>query len=100
MKKNKQHTKLVDELFDSIYKKYDLMNDVISFGSHRLIKRNAMKNCVNGNLLDLAAGTGDLAIYFRKLYGDEHKIILADPKLRNVVLCKTEISKEIYYRKY
>jgi len=72
-------TKLVDSVFTSIYKKYDLMNDVISLGYHRIIKRKALKNCQSGNLLDLAAGTGDLAIYFRKLYGENNKITLADP---------------------
>ena len=75
----KDRTKLVDGVFTSIYKKYDLMNDVISLGYHRIIKRKALKYCNHGNLLDLAAGTGDLAIYFRKLYGDNDKITLADP---------------------
>jgi len=75
----KDRTKLVDGVFTSIYKKYDLMNDVISLGFHRIIKRNAIKKCQPGNLLDLAAGTGDLAIYFRKLYGENTRITLADP---------------------
>ncbi len=35
----KDRTKLVDGVFTSIYKKYDLMNDVISLGYHRIIKR-------------------------------------------------------------
>jgi demethylmenaquinone methyltransferase/2-methoxy-6-polyprenyl-1,4-benzoquinol methylase len=94
LKKNKHHAKLVNDLFDSIYKKYDLMNDVISLGSHRSIKRNAMKNCVNGNLLDLAAGTGDLAIYFRKLYKDENKIVLADPNSEMLSYAKQRLSKK------
>lgn len=94
MKKDKEHTKLVDELFDSINKKYDLMNDVISFGSHRLIKRNAMKNSVNGNLLDLAAGTGDLAIYFRKLYTGEQNIVLADPNTEMLSYAKLRLAKK------
>ena len=72
-------TKLVDGVFTSIYKKYDLMNDIISLGYHRIIKRRAIKCCHSGNLLDLAAGTGDLAIYFRRLFGEHNKIILADP---------------------
>ena len=76
---SQDRTILVDGVFTSIYKRYDLMNDIISIGYHRIIKRKAIKYCRSGNLLDLAAGTGDLAIYFRKLYGENNKIILADP---------------------
>ena len=70
----KVRTMLVDTVFTSIFKKYDLMNDVISLGYHRIIKRKSLNNCQSGNLLDLAAGTGDLAIYFRKLYAESNKI--------------------------
>ncbi len=80
MKKTaKDRTNLIDGVFTTIYKKYDLMNDVMSLGYHRVIKKRALKQCQPGNLLDLAAGTGDLSIIFRKLYGKESKIILADP---------------------
>lgn len=87
-------TKLVDGVFTSIYKKYDLMNDVISLGFHRVIKRKALKNCQSGNLLDLAAGTGDLAIYFRKLFGDDNTIILADPNTEMLDYAKDRLDKK------
>jgi len=87
-------TKLVDGVFTSIYKKYDLMNDVISLGYHRIIKRNALKNCQPGNLLDLAAGTGDFAIYFRKLFGDNNKIALADPNSEMLDYAKIRLAKK------
>ncbi len=86
-------TKLVDGVFTSIYKKYDLMNDVISLGYHRIIKRNAIKNCISGNLLDLAAGTGDLTIYFRKLFGEDIKITLADPNTEMLDYAKSRLEK-------
>ncbi len=87
-------TKLVDSVFTSIYKKYDLMNDVISLGFHRIIKRKALlKNCRSGNLLDLAAGTGDLAIYFRKLYAESNKITLADPNSEMLSYAKFRLDK-------
>ena len=94
--KNSLHdrTKLVDGVFTSIYKKYDLMNDVISLGYHRIIKRNALKKCQSGNLLDLAAGTGDLAIYFRKLYGENNKITLADPNSEMLDYAKIRLEKK------
>ncbi|NHZ86318.1 MAG: bifunctional demethylmenaquinone methyltransferase/2-methoxy-6-polyprenyl-1,4-benzoquinol methylase UbiE [Planctomycetia bacterium] len=87
-------TKLVDGIFTSIYKKYDLMNDVISLGYHRIIKRNAIKNCISGNLLDLAAGTGDLTIYFRKLFGEDMKITLADPNTEMLDYAKSRLEKK------
>ena len=89
----KDRTKLVDGVFTSIYKKYDLMNDVISLGYHRIIKRRAIKNCQPGNCLDLAAGTGDLVIYFRKLYGKNNKITLADPNTEMLDYAKIRLEK-------
>jgi len=86
-------TKLVDGVFTSIYKKYDLMNDIISLGYHRIIKRRALMCCQSGNLLDLAAGTGDLAIYFRKLFGENNKITLADPNSEMLDYAKIRLEK-------
>ena len=87
-------TKLVDGVFTTIYKKYDLMNDVISFGYHRIIKSNALKTCQSGDLLDLASGTGDLAIYFRKLFGEKYKITLADPNPEMLDYAKIRLAKK------
>ncbi|MEE8342140.1 MAG: bifunctional demethylmenaquinone methyltransferase/2-methoxy-6-polyprenyl-1,4-benzoquinol methylase UbiE [Candidatus Neomarinimicrobiota bacterium] len=87
--------KLVDGVFTAISKKYDLMNDVISLGFHRIIKRNAVKNnCQSGDFLDLAAGTGDCAIYFRKLFGEKNKITLADPNIEMLACAKTRLEKK------
>jgi len=91
---NQNRTKLVDGVFTSIYKKYDLMNDVISLGYHRIIKHNTIKNCQPGNLLDLAAGTGDLAINFRNLYGENYKITLADPNTEMLNYAKFRLAKK------
>jgi len=90
----KERKDLVDSVFKSIYKKYDLMNDIISLGYHRIIKRNAIKKCQPGSLLDLAAGTGDLTIYFRKLFGDNNKITLADPNTEMLDYAKTRLEKK------
>ena len=60
-------TKLVNTVFNSVYKKYDFMNDVMSFGIHRLWKKNMiswMKPQVYNKLIDVASGTGDLAKLF------------------------------------
>ena len=56
--------KLVTEVFNSVADKYDLMNDLMSLGIHRLWKRQAIQllNIHPGQMvLDLAGGTGDLA---------------------------------------
>lgn len=55
--------KLVSGVFDSVASRYDLMNDLMSFGIHRLWKRHAIALAQihpNQQVLDLAAGTGDL----------------------------------------
>jgi demethylmenaquinone methyltransferase/2-methoxy-6-polyprenyl-1,4-benzoquinol methylase len=77
--KDKQN--LVKGVFDSVATKYDLMNDVLSFGAHRLWKRYtiATSNVKAGDfVLDIAGGTGDLALKFRQKVGDKGRVILAD----------------------
>ena len=72
---------LVREVFDSVAGKYDLMNDVMSLGTHRLWKNYtiASSNVTKGDhVLDIAGGTGDLAIKFRKKVGASGKVILSD----------------------
>ncbi|MDA9913365.1 class I SAM-dependent methyltransferase [Methylophilaceae bacterium] len=60
---------LVKEVFSSVASKYDLMNDIMSFGLHRLWKRYIAADIAikdNDHILDLAAGSGDLSILFKK----------------------------------
>ncbi|MDJ0834118.1 MAG: bifunctional demethylmenaquinone methyltransferase/2-methoxy-6-polyprenyl-1,4-benzoquinol methylase UbiE [Gammaproteobacteria bacterium] len=71
----------VADVFDSVANKYDLMNDVMSFGIHRLWKRFTIELCGlrEGHIvLDLAGGTGDLAIKQARRVGDSGHVILAD----------------------
>ena len=72
---------LVKGVFDSVASNYDLMNDVMSLGTHRLWKNYtiASSNVSKGDtVLDIAGGTGDLAIKFRKKVGASGKVILSD----------------------
>ena len=72
---------LVKGVFDSVASNYDLMNDVMSLGTHRLWKNYtiASSNVSKGDkVLDIAGGTGDLAIKFRKKVGGSGKVILSD----------------------
>ena len=71
----------VREVFDSVAAQYDLMNDLMSGGLHRLWKRFTIElSAVRSGqtVLDIAGGTGDLAARFSKLVGADGKVILAD----------------------
>jgi demethylmenaquinone methyltransferase/2-methoxy-6-polyprenyl-1,4-benzoquinol methylase len=72
---------LVKGVFDSVADKYDLMNDVMSGGIHRLWKAQTIDQAQvkpGFKVLDLAGGTGDLTYAFSKKVGSEGKVILAD----------------------
>ncbi|MEW6999708.1 bifunctional demethylmenaquinone methyltransferase/2-methoxy-6-polyprenyl-1,4-benzoquinol methylase UbiE [Colwelliaceae bacterium BS250] len=72
---------MVAGVFHSVAKQYDIMNDVMSFGVHRLWKRftiDASGVRPGNSILDLAGGTGDLTAKFSKLTGPTGKVILAD----------------------
>jgi demethylmenaquinone methyltransferase/2-methoxy-6-polyprenyl-1,4-benzoquinol methylase len=63
---------MVRAVFDSVAPRYDVMNDLMSLGIHRIWKRifvTAMRPSPSRTLLDLASGTGDIAALWRKLGG-------------------------------
>ena len=71
----------VADVFHSVAAKYDIMNDLMSFGIHRLWKRFTidMSGVRPGNkVLDLAGGTGDLTRKFSKIVGPQGSVVLAD----------------------
>ncbi len=71
----------VSSVFSSVAENYDLMNDLMSFGVHRLWKRFAVDIAgvrKGQRVLDLAAGTGDLARQFVRKVGDAGSVTLAD----------------------
>ena len=71
----------VGAVFDSVADRYDLMNDVLSFGIHRLWKRYTLELCglrPGQQVLDLAGGTGDLAIQQARRVGSSGRVVLAD----------------------
>lgn len=76
-----EKAELVGNVFHSVARKYDLMNDVVSLGSHRLIKRFTLELCAirpGQSVLDLAGGTGDFSLLFAPLLGREGQVVLAD----------------------
>lgn len=76
-----QKVAMVADVFHSVAAKYDIMNDVMSMGIHRLWKRFTI-DCSGvrpgQQVLDLAGGTGDIAALFSKRVGANGKVILAD----------------------
>lgn len=71
----------VAEVFHSVANKYDVMNDLMSFGIHRLWKKFAIQ--LSGvrrgqRILDIAGGTGDLAKVFSREVGQEGRVVLSD----------------------
>ncbi len=76
-----QKAERVAEVFHSVAAKYDVMNDVLSGGMHRLWKRFTIElsGVRTGNrVLDIAGGTGDLARQFSRLVGERGEVVLAD----------------------
>ena len=76
---NQDKNKLVNSVFDRVYKNYDFMNDIMSFGVHRLWKQNLvswMNPQLGNKIIDVASGTGDLA-----------KIISKKNNCRNIIYC-------------
>ncbi|MBU2953369.1 bifunctional demethylmenaquinone methyltransferase/2-methoxy-6-polyprenyl-1,4-benzoquinol methylase UbiE [Marinobacter sp. F3R08] len=76
-----QKASQVAEVFHSVAGKYDLMNDLMSMGIHRLWKRFTIE--LSGvrpghQVLDIAGGTGDLTMKFSDLVGPSGKVVLAD----------------------
>ncbi|QLB12420.1 2-octaprenyl-6-methoxy-1,4-benzoquinone methylase /demethylmenaquinone methyltransferase [Bisgaardia hudsonensis] len=73
--------KLVENVFNSVAGKYDLMNDLLSFGIHRIWKRFTI-DCSGvrkgHKVLDLAGGTGDFTAKFSRIVGNTGEVVLAD----------------------
>ncbi len=71
----------VRDVFDSVADRYDVMNDLMSGGLHRLWKRFTVDQAAvrpGHVVLDLAGGTGDLALAFARRVGDRGHVVLAD----------------------
>lgn len=71
----------VAEVFHSVASRYDLMNDLMSLGMHRIWKRIAIEHCQvrpGQRVLDLAGGTGDLAALLAPRAGEQGQVVLSD----------------------
>ena len=75
-------SKIVNKVFDDVYNKYDLMNDIMSFGTHRLWKKTLV-SWINprsrNKVIDVAAGTGDIAKICSKYTNNKCNITCVEP---------------------
>lgn len=95
--KNKDY---VNNVFDNVYENYDLMNDIMSFGAHRLWKQEFVKSIdLNASdvVIDMASGTGDIANLLLKK-NKVQKIYRVEPNLNMLKydLSKFENFKNVY----
>lgn len=76
-----EKAKRVAGVFDSVARRYDLMNDLMSMGMHRLWKRFTVEQSFvrpGDRVLDVAGGTGDLTRLFVQRLGDAGSVVLTD----------------------
>jgi demethylmenaquinone methyltransferase / 2-methoxy-6-polyprenyl-1,4-benzoquinol methylase len=77
----REKTRRVGEVFSSVASRYDLMNDLMSFGIHRLWKRYAIHVAQirpGAKILDVAGGTGDMSVLFHRAAGEQGSVIVSD----------------------
>ena len=80
----------VNQIFTSVSNRYDLMNDIMSFGLHRFWKKQFLRLCNlsdKKNILDVACGTGDIALAIKKQKNSINLTCL-DPNKENIEICK------------
>ena len=88
----------VNQVFTSVSNKYDLMNDVMSFGLHRLWKKQFLRACnlnIKKNVLDVACGTGDLSLAIKQKKNNINLTCL-DPNSEMITLCKQTLINKGY----
>ena len=78
---SQEKSKMVGNVFDAVSENYDLMNDLMSFGIHRLWKKVAIESSglrEDFRVLDLAGGTGDMVKLMKETIKEEGLIVLSD----------------------
>ena len=97
MQQNLQNKdRLVKNVFNKVYDKYDLMNDFMSLGIHRIWKKNLillMNPSKGKKLIDVACGTGDLGKLYLDSVGTNQKILCVDPNKGMIKKGKSKLKK-------
>ena len=85
---------IVENVFNKVYDKYDLMNDLMSFGIHRSWKRKlitTMNPSENQNLIDVGCGTGDIGKIYSDFTNHNSNILSTDPNEKMVEKGKSNL---------
>ena len=94
--KNRDRERLVNKVFQDVFDKYDLMNDVMSLGIHRLWKKNLiywLNPQKNTRLIDMASGTGDIAKLYLNRINFEGYVYCVDANQDMLNLNKKKLKK-------
>tara|TARA_B000000557_G_scaffold26311_1_gene19432 strand:+ start:935 stop:1639 length:705 start_codon:yes stop_codon:yes gene_type:complete len=95
MQQKLQNTKnLVSDVFNKVYDKYDLMNNIMSLGVHKSWKKQliySMRPRVNKKLIDVACGTGDIAKLFTEATEGKSRVECVDPNQNMISLGKYKL---------
>ena len=94
---NQKKNSIVNKVFDAVNTKYDLMNDLMSFGVHRQWKKNLiewMGPSKNEKLIDVASGTGDIANLFSNRLNDQCSVECVEPNINMLKIGKKKLIKK------
>ena len=94
---HRNNERLVTKVFEDVFTKYDLMNDLMSFGIHRLWKRNFihwLNPQKNTKLIDVASGTGDIAKLYLDKVNYKGQVYCVDENKGMLELNKKKIKKK------
>ena len=89
-----QNRSFVENVFSTVFERYDVMNDLMSFGMHRIWKQrllNIMRPSNDQSLIDVGCGTGDICELFSKHTSKETKILAVDPNINMIEKCKKRL---------
>ena len=87
---------LVQNVFDKVYDKYDLMNDVMSLGIHRFWKKDLimmMSPSKNKKLIDVGCGTGDIGKLYLDAVNSQGEVFNVDPNKKMLEQGKRQLKK-------
>ncbi len=87
---------LVKDVFNKVFKNYDIMNDIMSLGIHRVWKRDLIQMMNPSNkkkLIDVACGTGDIAKLYIEATKNDSAVVCVDSNINMIKLCKKNLKK-------
>ena len=97
MKSNIENKNIfINKVFNQVFDKYDLMNDIMSFGTHRLWKKQLMNwlaPSINKKLIDVACGTGDIVKLYTKYTNNKCQINAIDPNSKMIKIGKKKLGQ-------